>query len=144
MDKEEKQEKPQEEKKRDISEFDKIFIAELIQDIPVWLSIIMGLYKNLQNEYVYFASLILGSIASIYILQKIRQGVYSPGNIAENQNEVFVFTIYTFALLIVFLIGAWKGIVYMETYTWIYIIVYSVLELIFLLKLLDDKEDKDR
>ena len=122
------------EKKRELSQFDKIFIAELVQDIPLWLSIVMGLYKGLQNEYVYYLSLLVGSVASIYIIQKIREGVYSPGTIAENPNEIFSFTIYSFALIILLIVGSWKEILYMENYTWIYLIVFSALELIFYLK----------
>ncbi|HIE58554.1 MAG TPA: hypothetical protein EYH43_00725 [Persephonella sp.] len=136
----EKQDKQEKEIKRELSQFDKIFIAELIQDIPLWLSIVMGLYKSLQNEYIYFLSLIIGGLASIYIIQKIKEGVYSPGTIAENPNEVFTFTIYTFAILIVLIIGSWKEILYMESYTWIYLIVFSALELIFYLKQINKKE----
>jgi len=140
MENQQKQEKQEKEAKKEFSQFDKIFIAELVQDIPLWLSIIMGLYKNLQNEYVYFISLVIGSIASIYILQKVKEGVYNPGTIAENPNEVFAFTIYTFAILIVLIIGSWKEVLYMETYTWMYLIVFSALELIFYLKQIDRQE----
>ncbi len=141
QEKQEKQENQEKEVKKELSQFDKIFIAELVQDIPLWLSIVMGLYKNLQNEYVYFLSLLIGGVASLYILQKIREGVYNPGTIAENPNEVFAFTIYTFAILIVLIIGSWKEVLYMETYTWIYLIVFSALELIFYLKQVNNKLD---
>jgi hypothetical protein len=127
-------EKQENQEKKEISPLDKVFIAELIQDIPLWLSIVMGIYKELQNEYVYYFSLVIGTIASIYIIQKIKEGVYSPGAIAQNPNEAFVFTIYTFAILIVLIIGSWKEILYMENYTWTYLIVFSAIELIFYLK----------
>lgn len=136
----EKQDKQEKGVKKEFSQFDKIFIAELIQDVPLWLSIVMGIYKNLQSEYIYFLSLIIGGLASIYILKKIKEGVYNPGTIAENPNEVFTFTIYTFAILIVLIIGSWKEILYMESYTWIYLIVFSALELIFYLKQINKQE----
>ncbi len=117
-----------------LSDLDKIFIAELVQDLPIWASIVMGLYKKLQNQYVYFFFIFLGVLATIYILKKIKEKVYTPGNIAENPTDVLAFTVYTFALLIVLMIGAWKDMLYMQTITWVYLIGISVAELIFFLK----------
>jgi len=120
--------------KINLSDLDKVFIAELVQDLPIWASIIMGLYKKLQNQYVYFATVVLGLIATVYILKKIKDKVYTPGNIAENPSDALAFTVYTFALLIVLMIGAWKNMLYMQSITWIYLIGISVAELIFFLK----------
>ncbi|RMA97835.1 hypothetical protein [Hydrogenothermus marinus] len=117
-----------------LNKFDKIFVAEITQDIPLWLSLIMGLYPKLQNEIVYFLSLIIGSIASIYIIKMIKDGEYSPGLIAENSSEAFAFSIYSIALIIILIIASYKKVLYMETFMWSYLIVFSLFELIFFIK----------
>ena len=118
----------------DMKKFDRIFTAELVQDIPLWLGLLMGIYPELQNEYILYGSFVLGSIASIYIIKAIKDGEYSPGIIAENPSDAFSFSIYSIVLLVVLLIASYKEMLYMSNLIWGYLIVFSVLELIFFLK----------
>lgn len=117
-----------------MTKFDKIFFAEIVQDIPLWLSIIMGVYPDLQNEKLFYISLLTGSFASIYIIKTIKEGEYSPGIIEENPSVSFSFSIYSIALIFVLIYASFKDMLYMETYVWTYLIVFSALELIFFLK----------
>ncbi|EDP73054.1 hypothetical protein [Hydrogenivirga sp. 128-5-R1-1] len=117
-----------------MTKFDKIFFAEIVQDIPLWLSLIMGIYPDLQNKWIFFFSLFLGSIASIYIIKMIKEGQYSPGVIEENPSASFSFSIYSVVLIFVLIFASFKNMLYMESFVWGYLIVFSALELIFFLK----------
>lgn len=121
-----------------MSKFDKIFLAELTQDIPLWLALIMGIYPKLQNKWIFFFFLILGSIASIYIVKMIKDGEYSPGIIEENPSASFSFSIYSIVLIFILIYASFKNMLYMESIVWGYLIVFSALELIFFLKAKDD------
>jgi len=122
-----------------MSKFDRIFIAEILQDIPLWLSLIMGIYPQFQNDKLFFASLILGSLSSVYIVKMIKDGEYSPGLIAENGSTAFSFSIYSMGLIFLLIFASFKKMLYMESFMWGYLIVFSILELIFFIK----NQDKD-
>ncbi len=108
----------------------RIFIGELVQDLPLWISLIMGTFPKYQNEKVFFLSLAVGIIASIYLLYLIKKGDYNPETFYENKIPVSFF-IYTMLLMIILTYASWINKLYMDNIVWGYIVVIFILELIF-------------
>ena len=110
----------------------KIFISELLQDLPLWTAIFMSMYPDLQNKTVFFISLIIGIIASFYIWYLMKKGEYTLKNFLKNPSETFPFMIYSFVILIFLVILTYKGILYMPSIIWFYLLITSLVEFLFI------------
>ncbi len=110
----------------------KIFFSEIIQDLPLWTALIMSVYPNLQNQYIFFGSLFVGIVASVYILYMMKKGEYSIEKLFEKPSEAFPFIIYSFSLLIFLLFLTIDGKLYMSSVVWGYVIITATGEIFFL------------
>ncbi len=109
----------------------RVFIAELIQDIPLWTALIMSIYPEYQNEYIFYLSLFIGIIASIYIAFALKKGIYDLDKVMEKPSELIPFFIYSILLLLFVLFLTVKGKLYMSGFIWGYVILTSTMELFF-------------
>ncbi len=112
----------------------KIFFSELLQDLPLWTSIIMSVYPHLQNDKIFYASLVIGVLSSIYILYMIRKGEYSIEKLFQNLSEAISFSIYSFGLLIFLLLLTVENKLYMSGIVWGYVIISATGELFLMRK----------
>jgi hypothetical protein len=112
----------------------KIFFSELMQDLPLWVALIMSIYPNLQNELVFYISLAIGIVASIYIIFMMKKGEYSVEKLAEKPSEMLPFLIYSFSLLLFLLYLTVENKLYMSGFIWGYVILSTTGEMFFLKK----------
>ncbi len=112
----------------------KIFFSELIQDLPLWTALIMSIYPHLQNDIVFYVSLAVGIVASLYILYMMKKGEYSIDKLTDKPSEMLPFIIYSFALLLFLLYLTVENKLYMSGFVWGYVILSATGELFFLRK----------
>jgi len=112
----------------------RIFIAELIQDLPLWVALIMSLYPHLQNEELFYVSLGMGTGATLFLFKEMKQGNYSLDNLFEKPSEAFAFIIYSLFMLILLVVLTFQERLYMNSLVWMYIIFGAVGELLFMRK----------
>ncbi len=110
----------------------RIFFSELLQDLPLWTAIFMSLYPTLQSKNIFFISLIIGIFASIYIWYLMKKGEYTLKIFLKNPSETFPFMIYSFTILIFLVILTYKGILYMPSVIWFYLLITSIVEFFFI------------
>ncbi len=112
----------------------KIFFSELLQDLPLWVALIMSVYPNLQNPYIFYVSLFIGIGVSIYIWYLMRKGEYNIEKLMEKPSEVLPFVIYSFSLLLFLLFLTIENKLYMSGYVWSYVIITAAGELLLMKK----------
>jgi len=110
----------------------KIFIGELLQDLPLWVVLIMSIYPDLQNEHFFYVSLGIGTGATAFLLKEMKKGEYSFETLFNKPSEAVPFLIYSFLLLIILIVLTFQDRLYMGSVVWIYIIVGSLGELFFM------------
>ncbi|WP_457644136.1 hypothetical protein [Persephonella sp.] len=118
----------------------KVFIAELIQDLPLWIVLFMSVYTEYQNDRVFFASLVLGVLATAYILYQMKKGSYSYETLFDKPSEALPFLIYSFFLLILLIILTFQDRLYMGSIVWLYVIMGSIGEMFFMRKERSEKK----
>lgn len=111
----------------------RIFIGELLQDFPLWVALIMSLYPDLQNEYMFYISLGIGTGATAFLLKEMKKGDYSFETLFNKPSEAVPFLIYSFLLLIILIVLTFQDRLYMGSVVWIYVIAGSIGE-IFLMR----------
>ena len=112
----------------------RVFIAELLQDLPLWVAIIMSVYPEYQNEYVFLVSLGIGVGATVFILKEMKNGNYSYETLFNKPSEAVPFLIYAFLLLVVLIILTFQDRLYMDTIVWIYLVIGGIGEIFFMRK----------
>jgi hypothetical protein len=117
----------------------RVFIAELVQDFPLWVVLFMSIYPEYQNESIFFMSLVLGMTATLYILYQMKKGEYSYETLFDKPSEAFPFLIYSFFLLILLIILTFQDRLYMGGIVWTYVILGSLGEIFFMRR---DKTEK--
>ncbi|NPA54127.1 MAG: hypothetical protein GXO21_05600 [Aquificae bacterium] len=110
----------------------KIFLSELLQDLPLWTALIMSIYPNLQNDTVFYISLAIGVITSLYILYLMKKGEYSIDKLTEKPSEMLPYIIYSFFLLLFLLFLTIENKLYMSNFVWGYVILTAAGEMFFL------------
>ena len=110
----------------------RVFIAELFQDIPLWIALIMSFYPEFQNQKIFLISLGVGTGATFFLLKEMKSGNYSFENLFKNASEAVAFIIYSFLLLIILIILTFQDRLYMSTLVWAYIIIGSIGEIVFM------------
>jgi hypothetical protein len=111
----------------------RIFTAELLQDLPLWVALVMSLYPQTQNENIFYISLGIGTGATLFLLREMKRGEYSFETLFSKPSEAVPFLIYSFLLLIILIVLTFQDRLYMGSLLWIYIVAGSVGE-IFLMK----------
>ncbi|WP_456401161.1 hypothetical protein [Persephonella sp.] len=117
----------------------RVFIAELIQDFPLWVVLFMSIYTEYQNERVFFGTLLIGILATFYILYEMKKGTYSYETLFDKPSEAMPFIIYSFFLLILLIILTFQDRLYMATIVWVYVIAGSLGEMLMMKR---DREEK--
>jgi len=107
----------------------RIFFSELLQDIPLWTALIMSVYPDLKNEYIFYISLFIGILSSLYILYMMKKGEYTVDKLFDKPSEAFPFIIYSFSILIFLLYLTVNGKLYMSGFVWGYVILTATGEL---------------
>ncbi|NPA17397.1 MAG: hypothetical protein GXO05_06595 [Aquificae bacterium] len=110
----------------------RVFIAELIQDLPLWVALIMSIYPHLQNEEIFYVSLGAGAGATLFLFQEMKRGNYNLDSLFERPSEAFAFVIYSLFLLIMLVVLTFQDRLYMGSLVWTYVIIGTVGELFFL------------
>ncbi|WP_457641128.1 hypothetical protein [Persephonella sp.] len=118
----------------------RIFIGELLQDLPLWVALFMSVYVEYQNENIFFGSLIIGIAATFYLLYEIKKGRYSFETLFNKPSEATPFIIYSFLLLIILIILTFQDRLYMGSIVWMYVIAGSLGEMLLMRK--DNKIEK--
>ena len=112
----------------------KIFIAELLQDLPLWIALIMSIYPEYQNDTIFYISLGIGAGATVFILKEMKNGEYSYETLFNKPSEAIPFLIYSFLLLTVLIILTFQEKLYMGSILWIYIVIGGIGEILMLKK----------
>ena len=110
----------------------RIFIGELLQDLPLWVAIIMSLYPQLKNETVFFISLGIGILATLYIWYLMKKRIYTLESLMKTPSESFAFMIYSFLILIFLIFLTFKDMLVFSSIVWPYLLITSIGEFIFL------------
>jgi hypothetical protein len=110
----------------------RVFIGELLQDLPIWTAIVMSLYPSLKNEIVFYLTLGIGVISSIYIWYLMKRKIYTLESLMEKPSESFAFMIYSFLILIFLIFLTFKELLVFSSIVWLYLLITSIGEFIFL------------
>ncbi len=111
----------------------RVFIAELLQDLPLWTVLIMSIYPQLQSKEVFLITLGIGVGATLFLLKEMKAGNYSFETLFNKPSEAIPFIIYSFLLLIILIVLTFQDRLYMGSILWLYIIAGSLGE-IFLMR----------
>ncbi len=111
----------------------RVFIAELLQDLPLWTALIMSIYPQLQSKEVFLITLGIGVGATFFLLKEMKTGNYSFETLFNKPSEAIPFIIYSFLLLIILIVLTFQDRLYMGSILWLYIIAGSLGE-IFLMR----------
>jgi len=112
----------------------RVFIAELIQDFPLWVALIMSLYPHLQNEEIFYISLGAGIGATLFLFREMKSGNYNLENLFERPSEAFAFMIYSLFMLVMLVVLTFQDRLYMGSLVWTYVIAGTIGELFFMRK----------
>lgn len=112
----------------------RIFLAELLQDLPLWVALIMSIYPEYQNDTVFYVSLGIGTGATAFILMEMKKGNYNYETLFNKPSEAVPFLIYSFLLLMILIILTFQGKLYMGSILWIYIVIGGIGEIFMLRK----------
>ncbi|NPA13559.1 MAG: hypothetical protein GXO45_06210 [Aquificae bacterium] len=106
-----------------------LFIAELLETLPLWVALIMSLYPEFQNEEVFWVSLGIGSGALAFVLWETKRGRYNIEEITQKSvGEALALSLHSILLLILLLVLAHQDRLYMATPLTVYIIASIILE----------------
>jgi hypothetical protein len=94
----------------------------------------MSLYPEYQNENIFYISLGIGAGATIFLLKEMKNGNYSFETLFNRPSEAIPFLIYSFLLLILLIVLTFQDRLYMGSILWMYIIIGSIGELLFMRK----------
>ncbi|MBK3332126.1 hypothetical protein GWK41_03470 [Persephonella atlantica] len=111
----------------------RVFIAELLQDLPLWVALVMSIYPEYQKEELFYIALGIGTGATLFIFREMKSGNYSFETLFSKPSEAVPFLIYSFLLLIILIVLTFQDRLYMGSILWLYIIAGSLGE-IFLMR----------
>jgi len=110
----------------------RVFLGELLQDLPIWTAILMSLYPSLKNEMFFYITLAIGIVSSIYIWYLMKKNIYTLESLLKKPSESFAFMIYSFLIIIFLIFLTFKEQLVFSSIVWLYLLITSIGEFIFL------------